>query len=487
MSDHLMEQIRGVNPIPNELAPIPIEEVWRRVEADAAKSSAQRDSRLGSSRAWLSRSGGVGVVMSVLVAVGVAALAIVLVGHNRTSAIKPSPKPTATTTQPSGRGNLAVGGTIQSPTGRASGDPGSAISATVTLAARAPDPRGGLPWAMRMFQTTGAQTCVQIGRLQDGMIGVIGQDGNFANDRRFHPILPNALRADNCVETDGNGHAFDNVALASITASGNNGSETTSFVGCGIGGPDSEPCRKSDLRVVQYGMLGPDAIRITYLGPQGQHLSEPTTGPDGAYLIVDPATQPVCRATPAGSGCGHKAGGEMSGGPSLIAGLVTAVTYRDGHVCRVPPAPPAGTPAGTAQASCPIVGYQPPPTHFMASAVAAPVTARKLPNQPVVAISFLARVAVTNPNSYYRYTLDADSLGPSSCSEQTGDDTGHADIKVGQRVVLQDHLKANCSGVLKGTVTYIPNVGPSGSEYPIQFRPTNVQAITVGRFSVTLP
>lgn len=484
MSDHTMEQIRDVNPVPYELGPVPIDEVWRRVEADAARPL--RDSSTGSRRGWLPDIGGLSVAVLVIVALGVAAVAIVLVGHRRPIALKPLPKPAATTTEPSSRARLPVGVAVGSSSAAANVDPGIAIRRTVSITAQTPDPRGGLPWAMRVFQTTREQTCVQIGRLQGDSIGLIGQDGTFANDHRFHPILPNALRADSCVETDGNGHAFDNVTLDSITASANSGSEGPRFVGCGIAGTHGHPCRKSDLRVVQYGLLGPDASRITYLGPQGQHLTKPTTGPDGAYLIVDPATRPVCRATPAWSGCGHEAGNAFSAGPSLRSGLVTAVTYRDGHLCRVPPASPPGTPAGMPQGSCPIVGYQPPHTpHLTASSLATPVTARKITNRPVVDISFVARVAVTNPNSYYQYTLNAQSTG-FGCSEQTGDDTGHADIKAGQRVLLQDHIKANCSGVLQGTVSYILS-GPGGSQYPIQFPAAAVRTITVGRFSLTLP
>jgi hypothetical protein len=86
-----------------------------------------------------------------------------------------------------------------------------------------------------------------------------------------------------------------------------------------------------------------------------------------------------------------------------------------------------------------------------------------------------------------QYTLDSGLIGRSSCSYQAGDDTGAAQIKAGQRVILQDHIKPKCSGALSGTVSYVPNVGPGGSEYPAGFRPRNPQTITVGHFNLTLP
>lgn len=87
----------------------------------------------------------------------------------------------------------------------------------------------------------------------------------------------------------------------------------------------------------------------------------------------------------------------------------------------------------------------------------------------------------------YEYTLDPTSTP--NCSDQTGDNTAGIVIRAGQRVVLQDHIKADCTGVLKGTVAYVPNVGPVGSGYPTSpgGSPTGqVRTIVVGRFSVSI-
>jgi len=42
------------------------------------------------------------------------------------------------------------------------------------------------------------------------------------------------------------------------------------------------------VRDISYGVLGPQTTRVTYLAPDGRTVTEPTTGPDGAYLIVAP-------------------------------------------------------------------------------------------------------------------------------------------------------------------------------------------------------
>ncbi len=64
------------------------------------------------------------------------------------------------------------------------------------LAVSAPDPAGGLPWGMRIVHTTRDLVCVQIGRLYHGELGLLGRDGAFGDDGRFHPLPPDAIRRD---------------------------------------------------------------------------------------------------------------------------------------------------------------------------------------------------------------------------------------------------------------------------------------------------
>ena len=51
-----------------------------------------------------------------------------------------------------------------------------------------PDPQGGPPWGIRVFSTSRGVGCIQVGRLVDGEIGVLGSDGAFGDDGRFHEL-----------------------------------------------------------------------------------------------------------------------------------------------------------------------------------------------------------------------------------------------------------------------------------------------------------
>lgn len=67
------------------------------------------------------------------------------------------------------------------------------------LAISVHDPAGGLPWGMRIVRTTRGLLCVQIGRLLDGRLGVLGRDGQFHDDGLFHEIPATALDPDTCI------------------------------------------------------------------------------------------------------------------------------------------------------------------------------------------------------------------------------------------------------------------------------------------------
>jgi hypothetical protein len=64
-----------------------------------------------------------------------------------------------------------------------SGDPvpeerQGASQAGVLTDSAAADPGGGLPWAMRVFVDAGGKECMQLGRLRDGVLGMV-QSGQF--------------------------------------------------------------------------------------------------------------------------------------------------------------------------------------------------------------------------------------------------------------------------------------------------------------------
>ena len=91
--------------------------------------------------------------------------------------------------------------------GVASGVP--ILSSLSVLPIRADDPQGGPPWGMRVIRTTRGLACVQIGRIVDGKLGVLGIGYAFHNDGRFHQLLPqDAIAPGGCEAPDKHGNLF---------------------------------------------------------------------------------------------------------------------------------------------------------------------------------------------------------------------------------------------------------------------------------------
>ena len=60
------------------------------------------------------------------------------------------------------------------------------------LSLRVADPTGGPPWGLGVFRTTEGLACPVAGRIVHGRLGALGIDYTFADDDRFHPLLPAA-------------------------------------------------------------------------------------------------------------------------------------------------------------------------------------------------------------------------------------------------------------------------------------------------------
>lgn len=78
-------------------------------------------------------------------------------------------------------GNFPIGAPIKSPHGHGAPphiDRPVKGSGQVE-AIRTPDPDGGPPWGVREFTTRRGYTCREVGRVVDGKLGVIGDDGKF--------------------------------------------------------------------------------------------------------------------------------------------------------------------------------------------------------------------------------------------------------------------------------------------------------------------
>jgi hypothetical protein len=423
----------------------------------------------------------IAVTLSIVTAIAVAVIAFSIRGH----------RPSAMTAIPS---RLPFSSPV-SPTGEA-----GVLPHTARLVQTVPDPESGPAWGVRTYQTRNGMTCVQAGRTESGVVGAIGIDGDYGGDLRFHPFALTGGLGD-CVPNDAHGHAFVNVDAVNTAASA--GQESC------VQHDDAEPrqhCAAAALRDVYFGLLGPDATSITYVGAGGRQIVERTRGRDGAYLVVRPlasgsCTRAVMRRVGAPSSCDYSSQG-FGLGATLRSGEIIAVSYRDGHVCHLPP--PQGVIVRLAQ--CPVVGYAPPPgPRYTAAQITAPVTVRKLParyycehpgiyrpaalaipcdgviprgyervqftpskrgaggfdpgQNLLIYISWIAHGSVTNiDHSSYSVSITY----PKGCAaggEGTGTQTR---IRVGQHVTRSFYVPTKCSGTYTGQVAYIPDLGPEG-------------------------
>jgi hypothetical protein len=227
-------------------------------------------------------------------------------------------------------------------------------SGTRLLSLRVADPAGGPPWGMRLiFTTNGPHSrsgrgragsdvahwgCVQVGRIVNGELGVLGQDGAFGNDGLFHE-LPDQPEA--CGSVNSAGQLVGLTGTSSIeTASAYQG-----LSGCvplvarrqqaialqsirielaiaraesdraGIGAAleglasyrrvapqlerrlaprvDAEPtCPASDLRQILFGVAGPHARSVTVSGNGVHETIAVKASEDGAFLIVRANAEP---------------------------------------------------------------------------------------------------------------------------------------------------------------------------------------------------
>jgi hypothetical protein len=229
-----------------------------------------------------------------------------------------------------------------------------------------PDPAGGPAWGMRTLSTTRGLGCIQIGRLDAGRLGVLGRNGAFGDDGKFHELPPEVLDHANCTLLDGAGRTYVAVSHRGMPAS-------ALATGCRIRripaaildrlpgrgrehGPQPPLCARGDVRILLYGTLGPEAESVTHRAADGSRVTTPVVSPQGAYLIVLPP------------GGGRPLDGQWTTLPGPGSGL-ESVRYRDGHVCRI------RSPQSIGGAKpCPPVGYVKPRHPRVTSAdVAAPI------------------------------------------------------------------------------------------------------------------
>lgn len=200
---------------------------------------------------------------------------------------------------------------------------------TRLLAVRVADPAGGPPWGLRAYRTTigrGARSlalnCFQVGRVVNGRLGVIGQDGSFNNDGSFHEL---PVQANSCGGLDARGQDFSYAQFSSIASADQRLSCETPAERqarlvdvpralraslrrkqragdaqairlerrlvarqARLAAHNTPLCPASDLRTVVYGTLGPLSNLVTAVDATTRQSQRPDTAQGGAYLFVLP-------------------------------------------------------------------------------------------------------------------------------------------------------------------------------------------------------
>lgn len=343
---------------------------------------------------------------------------------------------------------------------------GAVIPSTVRLLPlRVADPHGGPAWGLRILHTSRGEVCLEVGRLAYRSIGALGVDGAFRNDGRFHQFSARYLAPDGCAVADARGNGYLYLGIAGYPISAMYAGANPSVSGClGRGRHSTAPCPVADTRDLYYGLLGPEAVSITYRAPSGRLIATPTVGSEGAYLVVMPARK------------GEEQGSEVIGAGLDGGGAVLAVSYRDGHTCWA-----------SFTHSCGPVGLVPVSRERVAHAqIASTITVRELParsycaqrdgagivpcwsrvprgfirfaaNPPqlLVKVGYTARRAVNSSSSYY----DVSFFFPHSagCGGSSMDGPTESDIRAGQRMIAAELVPSSCHGVTRVVVSYHPS------------------------------
>lgn len=82
---------------------------------------------------------------------------------------------------------------------------------------RTPDPDGGPPWGIRITSTSRGAACLQVGRVVDDQLVVLGRDGAFDDDGRAH-VVPEGRNI--CVPTTADGTPILRSRGTTTTSSG---------------------------------------------------------------------------------------------------------------------------------------------------------------------------------------------------------------------------------------------------------------------------
>jgi hypothetical protein len=232
------------------------------------------------------------IVLAALLLAAAALAATEIIGFG--TPVKTAPSP--------GQERPSVTAGIGVPVAGANGSPAS----VQPLAISVPDPNGGLRWGMRIVRTTRGLLCMQIGRLLDGRLGVLGQDDEFNDDRLFHELPASVLSPATCIEPS----TWTILSDIGVPAAGALQSPTTSCAPPWEHPRGSTPptCPANDERLIGFGLLGPNAVNVSYI-LDGRLHTAPTAGRLGAYLVVLRVPPKLAHNAPTLGGKGGLLGG----------------------------------------------------------------------------------------------------------------------------------------------------------------------------------
>ncbi len=223
-----------------------------------------------------------------------------------------------------GRAGEGAGGAGSEAAGAGS-EAGGAADALVAassglLPLRVPDPRGGLPWGIRLVHTTGSLVCLQVGRVAAGQLVQLGIDGAFADDGRRHQISVDALPRWGVPETVDNAEcvASDETFAAEIDGLDRNA----------LSDPLGDTLPDGDRRLISFGMLGPHGLAISYPSTHGAVTTRSVLRGLGAYLVVSDVRRGR-RLEGIGVAPGSDNPDDLR--PAGLTGVLTAITYRYGR------------------------------------------------------------------------------------------------------------------------------------------------------------
>jgi hypothetical protein len=215
--------------------------------------------------------------------------------------------------------------------------------ASAHLALLAADPGGGLPWGMRIEDTTRGQLCLQVGRVYGAQLGELGLDSAFGDDGRFHALPATVLPpgyggSAGQVQCDPDGQT---VIFEDLNAD-RSGVRLLPGESMGLPKHPGEALHPTgvppvgDLRALAYGVLGPHAVSVTYRTPTGMRTI-PVSRPDGGFLIVEPAGYIKRQDTIGESIDGTAELGSVDVGltdRSVLSRMIAAATFRfAGQLC----------------------------------------------------------------------------------------------------------------------------------------------------------